>query len=99
MDLVEVHAGSSTLIESEVRDLERELRVLRRKANWHFVWTVLGLSPAALIPALGLLREGSFGLLFLLGVLVMVSQGYLGGKAARRAERVEKALENLRNQI
>jgi len=91
-----VSPGSPEIIASEVKDLEQELAVARRKANWHFVWTVLGVSPAAMIPALGLIREGSMGLLVLLAVLVTISQGYLGAKASRKAGDLEATLERLR---
>jgi len=93
-----VPPGSKVLIESEVEDLEQELRAVQRKVRRHFVWTFLGLSPAALIPAIGLFREGSFGLLILLVVLVTISQGYLGGKAARKASRLKKALNRRREE-
>lgn len=76
--------------------MEKELRGVRRKANWHFVWTLIGISPAAVIPALGLIQEGSRGLLVLLGVLVTISQGYLGAKASRRAGDLEARLQELK---
>ena len=97
-EIDEVRSGSSLLIASEIENLERELRVVRRKANWHFLWTVLGVSPAAIIPALGLMREGSVGLLVLLAVLVTISQGYLGAKASRKAGHLEAALKTLKKE-
>ena len=95
-DLDEVPTASSMLHKAEVEDLERELRIVQGKAKRHLLWTLLGLSPSAIIPALGLMREGSFGLLVLLALLVMASQGYLGAKASKKAEGLEKALEILR---
>ena len=95
-DLDEVPVGSSILLQSEIEDLERELRAVRRKERWHFVWALIGISPAALIPAIGLFREGSFGLVVLLALLVTISQLYLGVKASGKAARLKKALEGLR---
>jgi len=95
-DRLEEVPASSSIIASEVSDLEQELRVVRRKARWHFVWIVLGISPAAIIPALGLIREGSRGLLALLAVLVTISQGYAGAKASKKAGELEATLKELK---
>lgn len=95
-DLDEVAVGSSILLQSEIEDLEQELRAVSRKERWHFVWALIGISPAALIPAIGLFREESYGLVILLVFLVMISQFYLGIKAAGKAARLKKALEDLR---
>jgi hypothetical protein len=95
-DLHEVPDGSSVLLRSEIEDLERELRAVRKKERWHFVWALVGISPAALIPAIGLAWEGSFGLVVLLALLVTVSQFLLGVKATGKANRLERALESLR---
>ena len=94
--LSKVPAEASYIIQAEVEDLERELRAVRKKERWHFVWALTGLSPAALIPAIGLFREGSFGLVVLLALLVTVSQFFLGVKATGKAARLKKALEELR---
>ena len=94
--LNKVPAESSYLIQVEVEDLERELRAVRRKERWHFVWALTGISPAALIPAIGLFREGSFGWVVLLAFLVTISQFYLGVKASGKAARLKKSLEGLR---
>jgi len=94
-NLSEVSPGSTAIIAAEVSDLEREIKVARRKATWHRIWVVLGLSPAAMIPAIGLMREGSTELLFLLAVLVTISQAYLGAKAAKKAGELEARLKEL----
>ena len=95
-DLTEVPPASSAIRATEMKELEEELRGVRRKANWHFVWTLLGVSPGAIIPALGLMGEGSRGMLILLGVAVTISQGYMGAKASTRAKELETALERLK---
>ncbi len=94
--LKEIPRGQSAIVQAEVDDLERELRAVKRKERWHFVWALTGISPAALIPAIGLFREGSFGLVVLLALLVTISQLYLGVKASGKAARLKKALEGLR---
>lgn len=97
-DLCEVRDGSSILLQSEIEDLERELRAVRKKERWHFVWALLGTSPAALLPAIGLSWEGSYGLAVLLSLMVTISQFLLGVKATGKATRLEKALESLRGE-
>ena len=42
-----------------IADLERDLKRRRRQRFWHWTWTFLGVSPAALLPLLGLLEHGS----------------------------------------
>jgi hypothetical protein len=87
--------GPSLALEVEKEDLETRLKIVKRKEKRHLLWTILGFSPGAAIPALGLMREGSTGLLLLLGGLVVVYQGYSWNKAAREAERLEKELHQL----
>ena len=95
-DLVEESAAASLLIEYEVEDLERKLRAMQRKERRHFVWALTGISPAALIPMIGLFLTDSFGLLVLLALLVPFSQLYLGVKASGEVSRLKKSLEALR---
>jgi hypothetical protein len=95
-DLVQESAAASMLIEYEVEDLERELRAVQKKERKHFIWALTGISPAALIPMIGLFLTDSFGLLVLLALLVPISQFYLGVKASGEASRLKKSLEDLR---
>jgi hypothetical protein len=97
-DLDKVPDASSILLQSEIEDLERELRVVRKKERWHFAWALFGTSPAALIPAIGLSWEGSYGLVVLLSLMVTISQLLLGVRATGKATRLEKALESLRRE-
>jgi hypothetical protein len=90
--------GSSVVARLELEDMERRLQAVRRKERRHLLWMVLGVSPAAILPALGLLREGNLGLLVLLGVLVTFSQWYSWTKASNEAERLEKAILRLREE-
>ncbi len=74
----------------ELEELEGRLQRARKKERRHLIWTVLGLSPTAVLPALGLLRESNFGLLFLLALLVTVSEGIAWARSSREAERLEE---------
>ena len=69
---------------------------MRKKERWHFVWALTGVSPAALIFALGLVLHGNYGLVIPLFLLVAISQFYLGAKAAGKAASLKRALEDLR---
>jgi len=90
-----VAPGPSLAQEVEKEDLETRLKIMKRTEKRHLLWIILGFSPGAAIPALGLLREGSTGLLLLLGGLFAVYQGYSWNRAAREAERLEKQLRQL----
>jgi hypothetical protein len=97
-NLEEIPRGQSAIIQAEVKDLERELRAVRKKERWHFVWALTGVSPAALIPAMGLFLHGNYGLVVPFLLLVAISQFYLGVKAAGKAARPKRALEELREE-
>lgn len=87
--------GPALALELEKEDLETRLGIVKRKEKRHLLWAILGFSPGAVVPALGLMREGSTGLLLLLGGLVVVYQGFLWNKSAREAERLENQLHLL----
>ncbi len=89
--------ASSLAHQLMLEELEGRLQAAHRREKRHLLWVVLGLSPAAVIPALGLLSEGSFGLFILLVVLVTASQLISWNLAAREAERLEKELSRLRH--
>jgi hypothetical protein len=94
----EIRRGQSAIVQAEVEDLERELRAVRKEERWHFVWALTGMSPAALIPAIGLFLDGYYGLVVPFVLLVTISQFYLGVKAAGKAARLKRALEDLREE-
>jgi hypothetical protein len=91
----EAEIGSAILRRIELEELEQRLRVVHRKERRHLLWMVLGISPTAILPSLGLLLEGRIGLLLLLSGLVAVSQAYAWVKASREAERLEKVHRKL----
>ena len=82
----------------EIEVLEENLRSVQRREKRHLLWMVLGISPAAVLPALGLLREGNIGLLLLLGVLVTGSEWFAWIRASHEAERLERKLRELREE-
>ena len=88
-------SGSAAIELAEREDLERRLLAVRKKKNRHLLWAVLGLSPAALIPAIGLLVEGEMGLLMVLVVLVFLGQLYGLAKTSSEARKLEKELLQL----
>ena len=96
--LKEIPRGQSAIFQAEVDDLERELRAVKRKERWHFVWALTGMSPAALIPAMGLFLDGNYALVVPFVLLVTISQFYLGVKASGKAARLKRALEDLREE-
>jgi hypothetical protein len=84
---------ASLLSALEREDLESRLETARRRERRHLLWMVLGISPAAVVPALGLLREGSLGLLVLLAVLVTATQWVSWTRASKEAEALEEEME------
>ena len=89
-EVSEADPESAILRRLEIEELEERLLVVHRKEKRHLLWMVLGISPAATLPFLGLLVQGKIGLLFLLSALVAVSQAYSWTRASREAERLEK---------
>ena len=89
------HLGPSLTSRVQKEDLEERLKVVKRKEKRHLLWTILGFSPGAVIPALGLMREGNMGMLLLLGGLVGAYQWYSWTMAAREAEALESRLHLL----
>jgi len=79
----------------EREELEGQLRIALRKERRHLLWMVLGISPAAVLPAVGLLWEGNLGLLVLLGVLVTATQWVSWTRTSREAEAIENRLARL----
>jgi hypothetical protein len=84
--------GPSFASKVQKQDLEERLQIVKRKEKRHLLWTVLGFSPGAVIPALGLMREGNPGMLLVLAGLVGAYQWYAWTMAAREADALEKKL-------
>lgn len=84
------------ILETQLEDLELELRTVRREKRRHFVWALTGISPAAFLPAVGLVLVESYGLFLILLFLVSFSQVFLGIKASGKEARLERAIEEIR---
>lgn len=80
---------------SEKRDLEERLQAARKAEVRHFIRCMLGVTPAAIIPIVGLALEGNVALLALLCALVVVAEGWRWIRAGRLARRTELALAAL----
>jgi hypothetical protein len=91
--------GPSAVVQSEIEDLKRELKATRRKSRMHFMWLLLGISPGAILPALGLLGEGRTDLLVIFLIMVAASQLYLGMKAATKMDRLKARLNELEGEL
>ncbi len=92
-------AGTAALVEVGIQEVLEDLVAVRKKKRRHALWAILGLSPAALLPAVGLLMEGSLGLLIILGVLVTGTQIYGWSKSLKREEELEESLRRLREEV
>ncbi len=88
-------ARASLASEIQREDLERQIQALERKRQRHALWAVLGVSPAALLPALGLLAEGSIGLLILLSFLVTGTQAFSWVRTSRKSARLKERMSRL----
>jgi len=83
----------SLVSEVEREEIVRRIEKLRKKGARHLLWALLGVSPGALLPALGLMWEGSVELLLVLGVLVTLTQFYAWAKTGREAGDLRERLD------
>ena len=83
------------VIASEIADLEEALRKRESQGRRHLLWGLLGMSPAALLPFLGLLRSGAGELAIGLVVAVVVVELARGGKASLDSRKMRKQLRTL----
>jgi hypothetical protein len=86
-------------LRADLHDLQGELRRARKREVRHFVWAMFGVSPAALIPLLGLALEGEVALVALLCVMVVFVEGSRWIRAGKEVKRLEEALETLLQEI
>jgi len=80
---------------SDLDDLTHALEKARKDEFRHFIWCVLGGTPAAVIPLVGLAARGEAALIAVLMVLVFLSEGWKTLKAGREVKRLEAALARL----
>ena len=97
-DLPVPSEASSAVIQAEIEDLSKDLEKVRGKKRRHALWALLGLSPAALLPAIGLALEGSDGLLVLLVVLVVVSSTFAWAKNHLKEKELKDSIRRLRGE-
>lgn len=83
------------VLRAERDDLVERLAAARKEERRHLIWCVLGMSPAALVPFLGLALEGNVALMALLCALVVLVEGWRGVRSGREARQLELALADL----
>ena len=80
------------VLRADAEDVTEALRLARRAETRHGLFALLGVSPAAILPMLGLLRGGSEALVIPLCLLVMLTEGWKWIAAGREARRLEALL-------
>lgn len=85
----------SPLQRAERRDLEERLKAARKAEVRHFIRCMLGVTPTAVIPIVGLALEGNVALLALLCVLIVLVEGWRWIAAGRQAQQIQLALVRL----
>lgn len=84
------------LARADLADARERLDRAERKAARHLAWALLGLSPAALVPFLALLIEGSITLLAVLLVMVPLVEGWRYRCATGEVRRARALVDRLR---
>ena len=82
-------------LRAERADVVEELRAARKAEMRHLVWCMIGITPAAVIPFVGLALEGNVALMALLCVLVVFVEGWRWILAGRRVKALEMELTRL----
>lgn len=85
----------SPALRADLADVELALERARKKEARHFAFAVFGVSPAALIPFLGLALEGEGALLAVLCVMVVIVEGWRWFKAREEVRSLEVTLIEL----
>ncbi|MHB1192145.1 MAG: putative signal transducing protein [Longimicrobiales bacterium] len=85
----------SHLQESDRRDLTERLEAARKAEVRHFIRCMLGVTPTAVIPIVGLALEGNVALLALLCVLVVLVEGWKWIRSGRLVRRLQGELARL----
>jgi hypothetical protein len=85
----------SPMQQADHRDLTERLAAARKAEVRHFIRCMLGVTPTAVIPIVGLALEGNVALLALLCVLVVLVEGWRWIRAGRLVKRIEMELAEL----
>lgn len=88
----QVLVGEALLGEADARDLRERLKKAERRKSRHGLWLMLGMSPSALIPFIGLTMEGSKELAVVLAALVVVVEAVQWLRAQREVTDLRTAL-------
>lgn len=80
---------------SDLDDLTHALEKAQKSEFRHFLGCVLGATPAAIIPLVGLALGGETALIALLAVLIVLSEGRKALRAGREVKRLEAVLVQL----
>ena len=80
---------------SQIKDLVEEMEVHEKRGNRHLLFAVLGVSPGALLPMLGLLNSGAMGYVVALSFGVMGVELWRGLKARSKWRRMRELKEGL----
>ncbi len=87
--------GLGPLARADLEDLTERLEAARKAEVRHFIRCMLGMTPSAVIPFVGLALEGSVALIALLCVLVVFVEGWRWIRAGRLVRRLEAQLANV----
>ena len=87
--------AAAAITDVDLEDARRALAGAERRARRHLLWAAIGLSPAALVPFLAFLFDGSFGLVVLLLVLVVLIEGWRFLRASSEARRHQVVVDRL----
>jgi len=91
-DLLPAARPLSPLQQAEKRDLEERLQAARKAEVRHFIRCMLGVTPTAVIPIVGLALEENVALLALLCVLIVFVEGWRWIAAGRLVKRLQSEL-------
>ncbi|HSW29827.1 MAG TPA: DUF2007 domain-containing protein [Longimicrobiales bacterium] len=85
----------SAVQQADRRDLTERLEAARKAEVRHFIRCMLGVTPTAVIPIVGLALEGNVALLALLCVLVVLVEGWKWIRSGRLVRRLRGELATL----
>jgi hypothetical protein len=86
------------VLRADAQDVTEALRLVRRAETRHGIGALLGFTPMALIPMVGLVAQGSEALIGTLCVLVCVTEGWKWIRAGKEARRLEMVLLELEDE-
>lgn len=82
--------SQDVVCEADLADLHDELEQARRRRRRHFIWAVVGFSPSAILPVVGIIAGGP---VLLLGGLILALVGLEGVRAFRASQNVGRIKE------